>query len=200
MFYKINYLVEFNIQLVNSVILSFDDYYTKEIESAVSQWTLAEKFLHKLSKVLNSFKKPINFILSPNSSKKSSSSVKHPKKKLKRKVAKKKTLNWGFVNPNWNVLSRNLMEIEIELECKNQNNDEAHHAKPFVPFASNEFKKRPEKPTLQIGEKLIPMSKIKKIRKISNNSQNPEPETDLVNIEVNTKIDVSLPKRDRRNS
>lgn len=63
------------------------------IECTASEWTLAEDFLRKLSKALNALKKPKDTVFSPNSTTSSSKGTKRLKKKLKRKVAKKKTLN-----------------------------------------------------------------------------------------------------------
>lgn len=93
------------------------------------------------------------------------------------------------------------MEIEIELESKPKENNQNVQTQPFIPFSINGFKENFKKSSLlQIGDKLIPKSKIKKVRKISHNSQNPEPDISLISNEANGNlIEVSLPNN-RRNS
>ena len=137
-------------------------------------------FLHSLGEALHSLRYPIHRIKKNKSSYQYNSGISHHKKKLKRKVAKKKNLGCPKLNENLNELTQKLVEIEIELEFKPKNLQNKNIINQFIPFADHEFSNGLDLHDHN-KDRLIPMSKIKKIRKNSNNSHNLEDVSELVN-------------------
>ena len=159
----------------------FDEYYCKEIEQKVSQYTKAENFLHNLGEALYSFRIPILRSKDNKSNEQDHTGINRRKKKLKRKVVKKKHLAWSKIDKNLNELTQKLIEIEIELEFKPQNLQNKNIIKGFIPFSDHEFSDGLNLHDHTNRDRLIPMSKIKRIRKTSNNSHNLEDVSELVN-------------------
>ena len=146
-------------------LLEFDEYYSKEVDQKISQYARAENFLHNLGGVLHSLRKPISKTKDIHNDSQINKEIKYHKKKLKRKVVKKKHLAYLFENQNLNELTHKLMEIEVELDLIPFNSQNQSKTKNFVPFADHATK-HPSFLDHKSGDRLISMSKIKKLEKL----------------------------------